>query len=55
MAAEIETTTGTQVELIRGESGIFDVVANGELLFSKHAQNRFPENAEILELLEANR
>lgn len=40
-------------ELIRGDGGVFDVVAEGDLLFSKHTENRFPESAEILEALRA--
>jgi len=41
-------------ELIRGDSGIFDVVVDGDLLFSKHEEDRFPEIAEILEALRAH-
>jgi predicted Rdx family selenoprotein len=28
--------------------GQFDVVADGRMLFSKHSEGRFPEEAEIL-------
>jgi hypothetical protein len=31
---------------------VFDVEADGKLLFSKHATSRFPEESEVLELLE---
>ena len=34
--------------LIRGDNGIFDVVVDGALLFSKHAEGRFPDEDEIL-------
>ncbi len=34
-----------------GKPGQFDVVADGKVLFSKHATGRFPETAEILGLL----
>jgi selT/selW/selH-like putative selenoprotein len=37
--------------LVKGDNGIFDVVADGKLVFSKHAEGRFPEDAEILEAL----
>lgn len=40
-------------ELIRGDGGVFDVVADGDLLFSKQKEDRFPEAAEILEALRA--
>ena len=36
------------MEKIVGKSGIFDVHADGKLLFSKHEQDRFPEHAEVL-------
>jgi selT/selW/selH-like putative selenoprotein len=39
--------------LIKGDDGIFDVVANGNLIFSKHATGRFPEEREIIEALRA--
>ena len=39
--------------MIGGANGIFDVVANGNLIFSKHASGRFPEEDEIVEALRA--
>jgi hypothetical protein len=42
---------GFAAETIPGGKGQFDVVANGELVFSKHHLERFPEDGEILELL----
>lgn len=39
---------GVEAELVRGGGGIFDVVADAELIFSKHDAGRFPENDEIL-------
>jgi selT/selW/selH-like putative selenoprotein len=42
---------GAEPELIKGTNGVFDVVADGELIFSKHRVGRFPEDDEILELL----
>jgi len=38
---------------VRGDGGVFDVVADGELVFSKRESGRFPENAEIVERLRA--
>ena len=40
-------------ELVRGNDGIFDVVVDGDLIFSKHQKSRFPEAPEILEALRA--
>jgi len=47
----IQEEVGVESTLIRGDSGIFDVVVNGELIFSKHEAGRFPEPEEILEKL----
>jgi selT/selW/selH-like putative selenoprotein len=37
--------------LIRGTDGVFDVVADGSLVFSKHDTGRFPSHAEIIAAL----
>lgn len=37
--------------LIKGSGGQFEVVLDGKLVFSKKALGRFPETAEILELI----
>lgn len=42
---------GIDVELIEGSNGIFDVVAGGDLIFSKGKEGRFPEAAEIVAVL----
>lgn len=36
-----------------GERGVFDVVADGRLIFSKHSAHRFPEADEIIRALKA--
>ncbi len=33
---------------MKGSGGVFDVVVDGELIFSKHEQGRYPEPEEIL-------
>ena len=48
--AELEDH-GHDAEMIAGRGGQFDVVADGELVFSKHREGRFPEHAEVLGLL----
>lgn len=40
-----------EIELSEGKDGIFDVSRDGEVIFSKRQVGRFPENAEILEML----
>lgn len=51
MAAAIDEQLGMNAELIKGDGGIFDVAAGGELVFSKHREGRFPDNAEVLDAL----
>ncbi|MBU4260760.1 MAG: Rdx family protein [Proteobacteria bacterium] len=41
-----------QVELIAGSGGVFEVVADGRKIFSKTAAGRFPEEGEIVKLIE---
>ena len=38
-------------ELIKGSKGIFDVTADGALIYSKHQTGRFPDNSEVLQAL----
>jgi selT/selW/selH-like putative selenoprotein len=40
------------VELIRGSGGVYDVTVDGKLVFSKHGSGRFPEEGEIVSLIE---
>jgi predicted Rdx family selenoprotein len=40
-------------EIVPGERGVFDVVADGETIFSKHQSHRFPAAAEIVADLKA--
>lgn len=42
---------GVEAELIEGANGIFDVIADGERVFSKQETGRFPEHAEVLQAL----
>jgi predicted Rdx family selenoprotein len=38
-----------------GAKGQFDVMADGRLTFSKQAKGRFPENGEVVSLLDSPR
>jgi selT/selW/selH-like putative selenoprotein len=40
-----------QSELVKGSGGVFDVAADGVLIFSKHRESRFPGAAEIVQAL----
>jgi selT/selW/selH-like putative selenoprotein len=44
--------SGIPAEDIRGARGQFDVVRDGELVFSKQESGRFPEPGEILAALQ---
>jgi len=39
------------IELIASTGGVYDVVVDGELLFSKKNLKRFPEDGEIEQLI----
>lgn len=43
-----------QLDLVTGAAGVFDVVANGELLYSKDQTNRHANAGEVLELFAAH-
>ena len=36
------------IEFIKGSGGVFEVVRDGELIFSKAKEGRFPQSPEIL-------
>ena len=52
MAAALSDAFSVDAELIKGEKGVFDVVVDGDLVYSKHETGRFPENDEIIRLEE---
>jgi selenoprotein W-related protein len=45
---------GAECELVGSGGGVFEVVADGRLVFSKKALGRFPDDGEIARLIEAN-
>jgi len=40
-----------EITLIPSGGGVFEIVLNGQLIFSKKALNRFPEKGEIIKKL----
>ena len=48
LAASIKQALGVDVEVVAGARGQFDVVADGELVFSKGKAHRFPDPDEII-------
>lgn len=55
MAAAIEREIGASPRLVRGDNGVFDVRADGVLVFSKKRAGRFPTEAEVLRALKPSR
>ena len=54
MAQELLTTFDTElgeVALIPGSGGVFEVRVDGELVWSRKAQGRFPESKELKQLV----
>jgi selT/selW/selH-like putative selenoprotein len=51
LSAHLQENHGANVTLQRSRGGAFEVTVNGELLFSKLAQGRFPTHDEIDRLL----
>ena len=43
---------GFSSELIESDGGVFEIRANGHLIFSKKKLNRFPEEGEIVKFIE---
>jgi selT/selW/selH-like putative selenoprotein len=51
LAEEIENALDVDVKLENGELHSFDVLVDGEVIFSKSEEGRFPEAEEIIELI----
>jgi len=52
LADELKKEFDIEAVLVTGEVGSFDVVINGELLFSKSEAGRFPDRGEIVQKIE---
>ena len=39
--------------MIEGDDGVFDVVVDGDLIFSKHELGCFPEDDEVVQTIRA--
>lgn len=42
---------GAEVKLLPSEGGVFEVVVDGNLIYSKKELNRFPEEGEVESLI----
>jgi predicted Rdx family selenoprotein len=47
----LNESTAHEAEAISGEKSQFDVVADGNLIFSKQKEGRFPEHDEVIRTL----
>lgn len=52
MGEELKEKFAAEIELKAGANGIYDVVVDGNLIFSKHKAGRFPELEEIVRLIQ---
>ena len=46
---------GIAASIVEGAKSQYDVLSDGELVFSKQREGRFPEEDEVLELLASSR
>jgi selenoprotein W-related protein len=53
MAVAILDRFGITSELIKSGGGVFEIELNGELIFSKKAKGRFPEDREVFDAIAA--
>ena len=53
MAAEFKERFRVEPELVKGNGGVFEVIVDGALLFSKRALGRFPDEGEVARLIGA--
>ena len=51
LAAELKESFEVEAELLSGERGDFEVIVDGEKVFSKKILSRFPEPGEITQLI----
>ena len=51
MEAELRGDSNLTIELVEGDRGVFDLRADGALIYSKRAEGRFPTAAEVRDRL----
>ena len=42
---------GTSTHLIKGANGVFEVVVDGDLVYSKRSLGRFPDDGEVADII----
>jgi selenoprotein W-related protein len=53
LAADLQKAFGGNVQIIESSGGVFEVERDGDLLYSKKATGRFPEEGEVLNIINA--
>jgi selenoprotein W-related protein len=53
LAEAVKKEYGIEPELIKSRGGVFEVEVDGDLVFSKKEEFRFPEKSEIISLLKS--
>jgi len=48
LAAELQSALDVQSDLVASHGGVFEVLVDDDLLFSKRKLGRFPEDGEVL-------
>jgi selT/selW/selH-like putative selenoprotein len=51
LAKALKDEMGIESELIKSGGGVFEIEADGKLIFSKKKEFRFPENQEVINIL----
>ena len=52
MEAELKSKfEGIETELISSGGGVFEIMLDGDLIFSKKAKGRFPDDGEVVALI----
>jgi len=52
LAAALKDRYGIKAEMIKSGGGVFEVVKDGKLIFSKKASGRFPNNQEVFDKID---
>ena len=55
LAQEVERELQVQPELVKGDDGVLEVLVDGELVFSKHRDGRFPAPGELARIIRETR
>lgn len=53
MAAQLEDAFNEETALIQSSGGVFEVEDRGRLIFSKKNEHRFPEESEIISIVQS--